>query len=55
MIEYLRHCHIVGLPYLLFGIILVMIGFSIALQVTLNNDRIAGCLVAGFLLVLTFR
>lgn len=53
MIRRLTHFYIVGLPYFLFGVILVLIGFSIALQATLNNGVLAGSLVGGFLLILT--
>lgn len=54
MICNFKHFYIVGLPYFLFGVILVLIGFSIALQATLNNGIFAGSFVGGFLLILTF-
>lgn len=55
MIERLTHGYIVGLPYFLFGTILVLIGISVALQATLTNNKYAGALVGCFLLALVIR
>lgn len=53
VLKKLGHFYVVGLPYGLFGAVLILIALCIALQVTLTNNAIVGCIMGSVLIFLS--
>ena len=52
-IKALGHTYIVALPYVMFALVMIMIGFCVLLQATLTNSAAVGSLIGGCLLLLS--